>query len=172
ADPATDADPAIRAALVLALARAAGIGNMVGGQVMDLEAELSQAPHSPEHVIQVQAMKTGALLHYSVEAGAIFARADEKTRTALSRYGKALGAAFQVADDILDVEADEAALGKRAGKDADRNKATLVAAVGLDAARKRRDALAQEAISALDVFPAERAAVLKEAARFTVARKN
>jgi farnesyl diphosphate synthase len=172
ADPATDADPAIRAALVLALARAAGIGNMVGGQVMDLEAETSQAPHSPEHVIQVQAMKTGALLHYAVEAGAIFGRADEKTRAALSRYGKALGAAFQVADDILDVEADEAALGKRAGKDADRNKATLVAALGLEAARKRRDALAQEAISALDIFPAERAAVLKEAARFAVARKN
>ncbi len=111
-------------------------------------------------------------MHYSVEAGGIFARADEKARTALSRYGKALGAAFQVADDILDVEADEAALGKRAGKDADRNKATLVAALGLDAARKRRDALAQEAISALDVFPAGRAAVLKEAARFAVARKN
>jgi farnesyl diphosphate synthase len=172
ADPATDPDPAIRAALVLALARAAGIGNMVGGQVMDLEAETSQAPHSPEHVIQVQAMKTGALLHYSVEAGGIFARADKKTRAALSRYGKALGAAFQVADDILDVEADEAALGKRAGKDADRNNATLVAALGLEAARKRRDALAQEAISALDIFPAERAAVLKEAARFAVARKN
>jgi farnesyl diphosphate synthase len=172
ADPATDPDPAIRAALVLALARAAGIGNMVGGQVMDLEAETSKEPHTAEHVIQVQAMKTGALLHYSVEAGGIFGRADEKTRAALSRYGKALGAAFQVADDILDVEADEAALGKRAGKDADRNKATLVAALGLEAARKRRDALAQEAISALDIFPAERAAVLKEAARFAVARKN
>jgi farnesyl diphosphate synthase len=145
---------------------------MVGGQVMDLEAEVSKEPHTAEYVIQVQAMKTGALLHYSVEAGAIFARADEKTRAALSRYGKALGAAFQVADDILDVEADEAALGKRAGKDADRNKATLVAALGLDAARKRRDALAQEAISALDIFPAERTAVLKEAARFAVARKN
>lgn len=172
ADPATDPDPAIRAALVLALARAAGIGNMVGGQVMDLEAEVSAEPHTADHVIQLQSMKTGALLHYAVEAGAIFARADEKTRAALSHYGKALGAAFQVADDILDVEADEAALGKRAGKDADRNKATLVAALGLDAARKRRDALAQEAISALDLFPADRSAVLKEAARFAVARKN
>ena len=172
ADPATDPDPAIRAALVLALARAAGIGNMVGGQVMDLEAEVSQKPHTAEHVIQLQSMKTGALLHYAVEAGAIFARADDKARAALSRYGRALGAAFQVADDILDVEADEAALGKRAGKDADRNKASLVAALGLDAARKRRDALAQEAISALDPFPQHRAAILKEAARFAVARKN
>ena len=106
------------------------------------------------------------------KAGAIFARPMQKTARRSSRYGKALGAAFQVADDILDVEADEAALGKRAGKDADRNKATLVAALGLEAARKRRDALAQEAISALDIFPAERAAILKEAARFAVARKN
>ena len=172
ADPATDPDPTVRAALVLALARAAGIGNMVGGQVMDLEAEVSKDPHTAEHVIQLQSMKTGALLHYAVEAGAIFARTDEKARAALSRYGKALGAAFQVADDILDVEADEAALGKRAGKDADRNKATLVAALGLDAARKRRDALAEEAVSALDLFPADRAAILKAAARFAVARKN
>ncbi|MGP8231503.1 MAG: polyprenyl synthetase family protein [Methylovirgula sp.] len=172
ADPATDADPAIRAALVLALARAAGVGNMVGGQVMDLEAETSTEPHSPEEVIRLQSMKTGALLHYAVEAGAILARADAKAKAALSHYGKALGAAFQVADDILDVEADEEALGKRAGKDAARNKATLVAALGLKAARKRRDALAQEAIAALSSFPDEKAAILKEAAHFAVARKN
>ena len=100
------------------------------------------------------------------------ARADAKAKAALSHYGKALGAAFQVADDILDVEADEEALGKRAGKDAGRNKATLVAALGLEAARKRRDALAQEAIAALASFPDDKAAILKEAARFAVARKN
>jgi farnesyl diphosphate synthase len=172
ADPATDADPAIRAALVLALARAAGVGNMVGGQVMDLEAETATEAHSAEEVIRLQSMKTGALLHYAVEAGAILARADARAKAALSQYGKALGAAFQVADDILDVEADEEALGKRAGKDAARNKATLVAALGLKAARKRRDALAQEAIAALAAFPEDKAAILKEAARFAVARKN
>lgn len=173
ADPATDSDPAIRAALVLALARAAGLGNMIGGQVLDLEAEAAAEPHTAEAVIRLQAMKTGALLHYAVEAGAILGRANDKAKAALSRYGKALGAAFQVADDILDVEADEAALGKRAGKDADRNKATLIAALGLKGARERRDALAQEAIAALDLFAeGKEAAILREAARFAVARQN
>ncbi len=171
ADPQTDPDPAIRAALVLALARAAGLGGMVGGQVLDLEAEATAEHHTAEAVIRLQSMKTGALLRYAVEAGAIFARADATAKAALSRYGQALGAAFQVADDILDVEADEAALGKRAGKDAERNKATLVAALGLEAARERRDKLAQDAIAALDVFGAK-AAILKEAARFVVARKS
>jgi len=173
ADPATDPDPAIRAAIVLALARTAGLGNMVGGQVLDLEAEAAAEPHTADSVIRLQSMKTGALLHYAVEAGAILARADAKAKAALSHYGKAIGAAFQVADDILDVEADEEALGKRAGKDADRNKATLVAALGLTAARERRDKLAREAIAALDQFPdGRKATILKEAARFAVARKN
>jgi farnesyl diphosphate synthase len=173
ADPATHDDPAIRAALVLALARHSGLGGMVGGQVLDLEAEASSEPHTPDAVIELQSMKTGALLHYAVIAGAIFAGADAAAKDALSRYGKAIGAAFQVADDILDVEADEAALGKRAGKDADRNKATLVAALGLDAARERRDRLAQEAIAALGQFPQGRnAEILKEAAHFAVSRKN
>ncbi len=173
ADPATHADPAIRAALVLALARHAGLGGMVGGQVLDLEAEASPKPHTADAVIKLQSMKTGALLHYAVMAGAIFAKADATAQKALSDYGFAIGAAFQVADDILDVEADEEALGKRAGKDADRNKATLVAALGLDGARERRDRLAKEAMAALDQFPEGRkAAILKEAAHFAVSRKS
>ena len=173
ADPLTDPDPAIRAELVLELARAAGFGGMIGGQVLDLEAERATAPHTPEAVIKLQSMKTGALLHYSVVAGAILGRADAEARAALSAYGLALGAAFQVADDILDVEADEAALGKRAGKDAERNKATLVAALGLEAARARRDQLASEAIAALDRLSQDcDASVLKEAARFVAARAN
>jgi farnesyl diphosphate synthase len=172
ADPETHLDPAVRADLVLALARAAGLGGMVGGQVLDLEAEQASEPHTAEAVIRLQSMKTGALLHYAVEAGAIFGGADAAARAALSHYGKALGAAFQVADDILDVEADEVALGKRAGKDADRNKATLVAALGLDAARERRDRLAAEAVTALDVFPDGKAEILREAAHFVVARKS
>ena len=173
ADPATHSDPAIRAELVLQLARNSGIGGMVGGQMLDLEAEASTIPHKAETVIRVQAMKTGALLHHAVYAGALLGGADAEARTAMSRYGQALGAAFQVADDILDVEADEAALGKAAGKDAGRNKATLVAALGLDAAKARRDRLADEAIAALDAIPQGRHAdVLKEAARFAVERKS
>jgi farnesyl diphosphate synthase len=173
ADPATHPDPGVRIALVLALARAAGLGNMIGGQVLDLEAELALERHMPEAVIKLQAMKTGALLHYAVEAGAILGRADAEARAALSRYGRALGAAFQVADDILDVEADALALGKRAGKDAGRNKATLVAALGIDAARERRDSLVAAAIAALDSFPqGTKATVLKAAARFVAARNH
>ena len=173
ADPATDPDPGVRAELVLALARAAGLGNMIGGQVLDLEAERALERHMPEAVIKLQAMKTGALLHYAVEAGAILGRADAHTRAALCRYGRALGAAYQIADDILDVEADAVALGKRAGKDAGRNKATLVAVLGVDAARDRRDSLVAAAIAALDSFSqGAKATVLKEAARFVAARNH
>jgi len=173
ADPATHADPAVRSELVLKLARAAGPGGMVGGQVLDLAAEQQLKKHTEAAVRRLQAMKTGALLLYGVEAGAILGRANNKQSAALSRYGAALGAAFQVADDILDEEGDEAALGKRAGKDAGRNKATLVAALGIDAARKRRDKLADEAIAALeDGGFGARAAILSEAARFTVERRS
>jgi farnesyl diphosphate synthase len=173
ADPATDGDPGVRAELVLALARAAGLGGMIGGQVLDLEAEHAREPHQAGAVIQLQSMKTGALLLYAVEAGAILGRASAPARAALSRYGHALGAAFQVADDILDVEAGELALGKRTGKDAGRNKATLVAALGIEAARARRDSLVAAAIAALDLFPqGAKAAILKEAARFAAARNH
>ena len=173
ADPATHPDSGVRIALVLALARAAGLGGMIGGQVLDLEAEQVLERHKAEAVIKLQAMKTGALLHYAIEAGAILGRADAQVRAALSRYGRALGAAFQVADDILDVEADALALGKRAGKDAGRNKATLVAALGIDAARERRDSLVAAAIAALDSFPqGTKATVLKAAARFVAARNH
>ncbi len=173
ADPATHPDPAVRAELVLQLARHSGLGGMVGGQMLDLEAEASTAPHTAETVIRVQAMKTGALLHHAVIAGALLGGADAAARSAMSRYGRAVGAAFQVADDILDVEADSAALGKAAGKDAGRNKATLVAALGLEAARARRDRLADEAVAALDTIPqGMHADVLRDAARFAVERKS
>jgi farnesyl diphosphate synthase len=173
ADAPTHKDPAVRAALTVMLARAAGLGGMVGGQTLDLEAEGRKEPHTEGFVAMMQAMKTGALLLFAVEAGAVMGGADQKQKEALSRYGAALGAAFQVADDILDAEGDEQALGKRAGKDADRNKATLVSVWGLDAARKKRDALAQEAIHALEEggFGAK-AATLAQAALFTVHRKS
>ena len=173
ADPATHPDPAVRAELVLQLARHAGMGGMVGGQMFDLEAEASTAPHKADDVIRIQAMKTGALLHYAVLAGALIGGADAAATAAMSRYGRAVGAAFQVADDILDVEADTEALGKKAGKDAGRNKATLVAALGLEAARSRRDTLAAEAVAALDGIPqGAHAEILREAARFAVERKS
>jgi farnesyl diphosphate synthase len=173
ADAPTHQDPAVRADLTLMLARASGLGGMVGGQALDLEAEGKKEPHDQGFVALMQSMKTGALLLFAVEAGARMGGANEKQRAALSRYGAALGAAFQVADDILDAEGDEQALGKRAGKDADRNKATLVAVLGLAEARKRRDALAGEAVQALeDGGFGDKAAILAEAARFTVARKS
>ena len=169
----THADPSVRAALVLGLARGSGLGGMAGGQALDLEAERQTEPHTADFVMQMQAMKTGALLLYAVEAGAILGGATPTQRRALTRYGRALGAAFQVADDILDTESDAATLGKAAGKDAGRNKATLVAALGLDAAKARRDALAEEAQAALASLGLEdRIAILSEAARFTVARKS
>ena len=173
ADAPTHPDPAVRADLTLMLARAAGLGGMVGGQALDLEAESSKEPHARDFVMLMQSMKTGALLLFPVEAGARMGGADAKQKAALTRFGAALGAAFQVADDLLDAEGDEHALGKRAGKDADRNKATLVAVLGLDGARQRRDALAQEAIDALtDGGFGAKAGILAEAARFTAARKS
>ena len=173
ADPATHADAGVRAALVLALARAAGLGGMVGGQALDLAAESAGKPLSQDAILTLQAMKTGALLRFAVDAGAIIGGADPVQAGALSRYGAALGAAFQIADDILDAEGDTAALGKRAGKDAERGKATLVGLLGLDAARTRRDALVEEAVAALRETGFGAATdVLAEAARFVAARRN
>ena len=169
----THADPAVRAALVLALARASGVGGMAGGQALDLEAEAKSEPHTPEAVMQLQAMKTGALLLCAVETGAILGGANPAQHAALIRFGKALGAAFQVADDILDTESDSVTLGKAAGKDAGRNKATLVAALGLEAAKARRDAMAAEAVEALAATGlGGKTAILAQAAWFAVSRKN
>ena len=173
ADEATHSDPLVRADLVLGLARASGLGGMVGGQALDLEAEKAQGVHAPSTVMTLQAMKTGALLLFAVEGGARFAGAKPAQKAALTRYGRALGACFQVADDILDAEGDEVALGKRAGKDAGRNKATLVSSLGIEAARQRRDLLAIEAIEALaDGGFGAQANILAEAARFTAARRS
>jgi farnesyl diphosphate synthase len=173
ADAPTHENPAVRAELTVMLARSAGFGGMVGGQALDLEAEGRKEPHSESFVALMQSMKTGALLHYAVEAGAVIGGADATQKAALSRFGAALGAAFQVADDILDAEGDEQALGKRAGKDADRNKATLVSILGLAEARNKRDALAQAAIKALeDGGFGDKSAVLAQAALFTANRKS
>jgi farnesyl diphosphate synthase len=172
ADAATDPDPAIRADLVLGLARAAGIGGMVGGQMLDLAAEgrYGEARLDEPAIRRLQAMKTGAILAFSVEAGAILGRAEPAPRASLLRFGSALGAAFQVADDLLDREATAETMGKRTGKDAEQGKATLVDALGIEGARAECERLTGEAFAALERFgPA--GDILREAARFTVARK-
>ncbi len=170
-DAPTHPDPAVRAALVVGLARNAGIGGMAGGQMFDLAAEKAEAPLGRAQIETLQAMKTGALLRFAVEAGGLMAGASAPRKAALAEYGAALGAAFQVADDILDHEGDAAQLGKRAGKDADRNKATLVTLLGLAAAKLWRDELAERAEAALDMF-GPRADILRQAARFTASRDH
>jgi len=173
ADPKTDPRPAIRAALCGGLARAIGFAGMVGGQALDIEAEKATAPHPIGEIARLQAMKTGALLCFSVEAGSRLGGASPAASAPLEAFGRAVGAAFQIADDILDAEGDAAALGKRAGKDAARNKATLVEALGLDGARRELARLVEEAKTA-----AERAElggakdVLLATAEFVAARRS
>ena len=174
AAPATDADARIRAELVLGLARASGLGGMVGGQMLDLAAEGrwgGEARLGADDIRRLQAMKTGALLRFSVEAGAILARARPQEREHLVAYGRALGAAFQVADDILDVEGAADEVGKRTGKDRERGKATLVDALGLDGARTECDRLVADALAALEGFGSE-ADIMREAVRFVVSRDS
>ena len=172
ADPATDPDAAIRSDLVLGLARASGLGGMVGGQLLDLSAEgrYGEARLTEADVRVLQMMKTGAILSFAVEAGAILGRADAGARQALAAYGRALGAAFQVADDILDRESSAEALGKRTGKDQEKGKATLVDLLGLDGARRECRDLIEKAEAALDGF-GNRAQILREAVRFVVERQ-
>jgi farnesyl diphosphate synthase len=172
-DLATHPDGAIRAALCVGLARAAGLGGMAGGQMLDLAAESAPAPLDGPAIERLQAMKTGALLRFSIDAGAIVGRATPQARASLSRCGGALGAAFQIADDILDAEGDEARLGKRAGKDAARNKATYVSAFGLDHAKAARDRLVAQAEAAIDEAGlGESGDILRAAALFIAARTN
>ena len=173
ADPATDPIAEVRAALCLGLARAIGLAGMVGGQMFDIDAEQSTAPLSVEEIARLQAMKTGALLKFSVEAGARLAGAGATARAALATYGRAIGAAFQIADDILDVESDAATLGKRAGKDAAQNKATLVGSLGLEGARRELARLVDEAVAAVDAAGVgAKGDVLRSTARFVAKRKN
>lgn len=174
ADEPTSPDPAIRIALVKALARASGLGGMVGGQLLDLEAEGrfgdgTPLPLTDTDILRLQSMKTGALLFAGVEMGAILGGASAAERETLGRYGRALGVAFQIADDLLDEESDAATMGKATGKDAAAGKGTLVRLWGKDAARKRLGELVGEAEAALAGF-GDKADVLREAARFVANR--
>ncbi|MXN52716.1 polyprenyl synthetase family protein [Shinella sp. AETb1-6] len=169
ASPETRLPDATKTALVLALSRAAGIGGMAGGQALDLDAEKT-APDEAG-IVTLQAMKTGALLRFACEAGAIIADASPADRATLRRYGETVGLAFQIADDLLDLTADAATLGKATGKDAERGKATLVARRGQAWAEDRLQALVKEAEALLAPF-SHRAGILVETAHFIANRRN
>jgi farnesyl diphosphate synthase len=174
--PETHADPAIRVGLVSMLARAAGIGGMVGGQMLDLAAEGrfekgAGRQMSERDVAVLQAMKTGALLRFACNAGAILGAADAAKSAALDRFGDAIGQAFQIADDLLDVEGDSSVVGKATGKDAAAGKATMVEILGVDGAKTRLKTLVADAEAALKPFGAA-AATLTTAARFIAERRN
>jgi farnesyl diphosphate synthase len=169
-DPLTHTDADIRVDLVANLARAAGHSGMVGGQMLDLQAE-QRSDFDLDHIVLLQGMKTGALFRYSLEAGAILARAAAADRAALLTFADKIGLAFQIADDVLDVESTPDKLGKATQKDHSAGKATFIDHLGLAGAKARAAALTGEAVAALDRF-GERATVLAEAARFIVERKN
>jgi farnesyl diphosphate synthase len=164
-------DPTVRLLLTRALARTSGIGGMVGGQILDLAGEGRFGDREPVDVARLQQMKTGALLRFGCIAGALLGQASPAEYQALDDYGKALGEAFQIADDLLDVEGDAAALGKPAGQDAALGKTTFVTQLGIEGARQRvRDLLAR-GDSALSIF-GERGDVLRATSRFVAERKN
>ena len=167
-DDSTHPDPAIRAELVLLLAKAAGWKGMAQGQVLDLSAE--RQGFGPAEIAAMQALKTGALFRFACEAGAVLGQASPSERAALTAYASAFGQAFQLADDLLDAEGDASALGKAVAKDARRGKATLVARLGPDDARKRLGALLQDAEAALAPF-GDRAETLRDLARVIATRK-
>ncbi len=164
--PGCHSDSGVRAALVLALARAAGMRGMVLGQALDIAAETAGAPLGLEEVEALQAAKTGALIEWSGRAGAILGGADSAP---LGAYSRALGRAFQIADDVLDVEGDTLSAGKAVGKDAGAGKATFVSILGLDGAKARARDLVAEACDALASYGAE-AEALRNCARFVVSR--
>ena len=169
ADDATALTPERRVALVSALARAAGAGGMAGGQALDLQAQLSRPDEAG--IITLQAMKTGALIRFACEAGAIIAGAPASDRERLAEFGAAIGLAFQLADDLLDLTADPKIMGKATGKDQAAGKATLAALHGVDWARKQLAGLVGQAQDLLDIY-GDRAATLKSAAGFVPARRN
>jgi len=172
--PETHADAAVRIALVSALARASGVGGMAGGQMLDLAAEgrfvqSHATPLGENDVRMLQAMKTGALLRFGCQAGGILAAAAPPQRQALERYGAAVGQAFQIADDLLDIEGDPALVGKSTGKDAAAGKATMVSVLGGAGAKARLQELVAEAEQALAPFGSA-AAILIETAKFVADR--
>ena len=169
ADEATHEDPFVRVELVAELARAAGPAGMAGGQMMDLTASVS-APDIAG-VTRLQQLKTGALIGFCLEAGAIMGRLPVEGRTRLRGYARDVGLAFQIADDLLDEEGSEARTGKKVGKDRAAGKETFVSLLGRDRARRQAELLVRQAIEYLDRYGAE-ADLLRDIARFAVERDH
>ncbi|CAB4325098.1 MULTISPECIES: polyprenyl synthetase family protein [Brucella] len=165
----TELDATTRIQLVCALTRASGLGGMAGGQALDLMAETRKPDEAG--IITLQAMKTGALIRFACEAGAIIAGASREDRERMAEFGSAIGLAFQLADDLLDVTADAGTMGKATGKDAAAGKATLVSLHGIDWTRQQLAGLVAQAESLLAPF-GEDAETLKQAARFIAERQN
>jgi farnesyl diphosphate synthase len=165
----THGDPAVRCELVAALATAAGAAGMVGGQMIDLIAEKQTLDIGA--ITRLQRMKTGALIAFSCEAGAILAKAAADLRVALRGYAHDLGLAFQIADDLLDVEGSAEQTGKPVGADAVAGKETFVSILGVERARAQAELLIAQAVTHLEVF-GERAELLREVARFVITRSS
>lgn len=164
----TDCGPENKLRLIERFASAAGIAGMVGGQEMDIAAETAPEPLTLEQITRLQAGKTGALIEWSATAGAVMAGDDPG---ALAEYSRCIGLAFQIWDDVLDVEGDAETVGKAVGKDADAGKATFVSLLGLDAAKARASDLVTQACDALAPY-GEEAEALREAARFVISRQS
>lgn len=168
ASPEAHGDPFVRCELMTKLAQAAGHAGMVGGQMMDIALE-NTAATLPE-ISRLQRMKTASLFTFCTEAGAIMGKASVEARAALSAYGQELGLAFQLADDLLDVEGDATDMGKSARKDEARGKATIVTTLGVDRAKAQARALMEQAVSHLDLFD-EKADLLRAVSEFVIARR-
>lgn len=169
ADPRTHEDPAVRCKLITALAKASGVHGMVGGQMLDLIAETTQLDIGA--ITRLQRLKTGELIAFSAEAGAILGKASVQHHNALRAYAHDLGLAFQIIDDLLDAEGTEAETGKSVRRDAKAGKATFVTILGAERARSQAGLLSEQAIHHLGVFSG-RAKHLEDVARFVVDRKN
>lgn len=167
AAPATHGDGEVRSRLVLELARASGMSGMVAGQMLDIEAETGRAGSLAE-ITTIQSLKTGALFRFACEAGAIMAGQD---RRPLRQYADDIGVAFQIADDLLDLESTPEAVGKATQKDQGRGKATFVDLLGRGGARKEAALRVERAIDALSGY-GEKADLMRAAARFIIARKK
>jgi len=164
----THCPDAARVALVRTLAQASGVRGMVGGQALDIAAETAEVPLTLEQITHLQAGKTGALIEWAATAGPMMAQEDS---SALGQYARDLGLAFQIADDILDVEGDAVTVGKALGKDAPAGKATFVSLLGLDGAKARAQTLVTSACDVLSAYGTQ-ADTLRAAAQFVVARKS
>ena len=170
AQPDTHGDPAVRCELVTALAQASGAAGMVGGQMIDLLAE-NDPSLDIGAITRLQRLKTGALIAFSCEAGAILGKARTDQRLALRGYAHDLGLAFQIADDLLDIEGSAAETGKPVGSDAAAGKATFVSILGVERARAQAALLVRQAVAHLDLFE-KKADLLRQAADFVITRRT